>query len=327
MKQEILRGIVPNIPIFTEPISLENLSSLPGTDILMADIPAESPARLRVNQKKDDVDSYLHLFSEFILCNQPKAFLIQIPAVLVQGKSVSFLSAAARRRYVITYRVCRESEYSGFPVNGRQAYFVGIRNDIGPERFCFPKPIYESPYRIPFREAPEDVEPWYRNVPRRFGTHSLERLFPFYNRNFKGEVVGGEQVTVRPYECYLVDEIGMRRITHNEYAYLKGYPNYPFNNCKNRFKAYRMLQSAPDIYIVRAIAASLRNYLEHNTETPHFEDWPAYRVPLEEDVSDKRGDALTEQRISTDRIIKPRNKNQTPSDRKTEGIKKAGYSV
>lgn len=120
VKQEILRGIVPNIPIFTEPISLENLSSLPGTDILMADIPAESPARLRVNQKKDDVDSYLHLFSEFILCNQPKAFLIQIPAVLVQGKSVSFLSAAARRRYVITYRVCRESEYSGFPVNGRQ---------------------------------------------------------------------------------------------------------------------------------------------------------------------------------------------------------------
>ena len=56
-------------------------------------------------------------------------------------------------------------------------------------------------------EAPEDVEPWYRNVPRRFGTHSLERLFPFYNRNFKGEVVGGEQVSVRPYECYLVDEI------------------------------------------------------------------------------------------------------------------------
>ena len=44
VKQEILRGIVPNIPIFTEPISLENLSSLPGTDILMADIPAESPA-------------------------------------------------------------------------------------------------------------------------------------------------------------------------------------------------------------------------------------------------------------------------------------------
>ena len=322
VKQEILRGIVPNIPIFTEPISLENLSSLPGTDILMADIPAESPARLRVNQKKDDVDSYLHLFSEFILCNQPKAFLIQIPAVLVQGKSVSFLSAAARRRYVITYRVCRESEYSGFPVNGRQAYFVGIRNDIGPERFCFPKPIYESPYRIPFREAPEDVEPWYRNVPRRFGTHSLERLFPFYNRNFKGEVVGGEQVSVRPYECYLVDEIGMRRITHNEYAYLKGYPNYPFNNCKNRFKAYRMLQSAPDIYIVRAIAASLRNYLEHNTETPHFEDWPAYRVPLEEDVSDKRGDALTEQRISTDRIIKPRNKIRRLQIEKLKGLKK-----
>lgn len=52
VKQEILRGIVPDIPIFTEPISLENLSSLPGTDILMADIPAESLARQRVDQKK-----------------------------------------------------------------------------------------------------------------------------------------------------------------------------------------------------------------------------------------------------------------------------------
>ena len=91
VKQEILRGIVPDIPIFTEPISLENLSSLPGTDILMADIPAESLARQRVDQKKGDVDSYLHLFSEFILCNQPKAFLIQIPAVLVQGKGKPIL--------------------------------------------------------------------------------------------------------------------------------------------------------------------------------------------------------------------------------------------
>ena len=50
VKQEILRGIIPDVPVFTEPISLENLSSLPGTDILMADIPAESLARLRVNQ-------------------------------------------------------------------------------------------------------------------------------------------------------------------------------------------------------------------------------------------------------------------------------------
>ena len=86
VKQEILRGIVPDIPIFTEPISLENLSSLPGTDILMADIPAESLARQRVDQKKGDVDSYLHLFSEFILCNQPKAFLIQIPSSAVEIK-------------------------------------------------------------------------------------------------------------------------------------------------------------------------------------------------------------------------------------------------
>lgn len=135
-------------------------------------------------------------------------------------------------------------------------------------------------------------------------------------------MVGGEQVSVRPYECYLVDEIGMRRITHNEYAYLKGYPNYPFNNCKNRFKAYRMLQSAPDIYIVRAIAASLRNYLERNTETSRFEDRPAYRAPLEEGVSDKKDDVLTEQELSADRIIKPRNKIRRLQIEKLKGLKK-----
>ena len=114
----------------------------------------------------------------------------------------------------------------------------------------------------------------------------------------------------------------MRRITHNEYAYLKGYPNYPFNNCKNRFKAYRMLQSAPDIYIVRAIAASLRNYLERNTETSRFEDRPAYRAPLEEGVSDKKDDVLTEQELSADRIIKPRNKIRRLQIEKLKGLKK-----
>lgn len=326
VKQEILRRIVPDVPVFTEPVSLENLSSLPGADILMADIPAESFARLWVDQKKGDADSYLHLLSEFILHNQPKAFLIQIPAVLVRSKDFQFLSTAAQRRYAITYRVCRESEYSGLPMNGRQAYFIGIRNDIGPERFCFPKPIYESPYHLPFREAPEDVEPWYRNLPRRFEMPSPEHKFPFYNINFKGEVVGSERASVRPHECYLMDEIGMRRITHNEYARLKGYPDYPFNNCKNRFKAYRMLQSAPDIYIVRAIAASLQNYLEHNTGTPRFEDWPAYRVPLEEDASDKKDDVLTEQGISTGRIIKPRNTIKHLHIEKLKGLKKLDIS-
>ena len=51
VKQEILRGIVPDIPIFTEPISLENLSSLPGTDILMADTCGEPCKAARGSEK------------------------------------------------------------------------------------------------------------------------------------------------------------------------------------------------------------------------------------------------------------------------------------
>ena len=186
---------------------------------------------------------------------------------------------------------------------------------------------------MPFREAPENVGQWYRNLPKRFEMPSLEPKFPFYNRNLKGEVIGsGQAAAFRPHECYLVDEIGMRRLTHSEYAQLKGYPNYPFNDCRNRYKTYQMLREAPDIYIVRAIAESLGNYLEHNTGTQRSEDWPVYEVPSEENISgeedtaDEKGGALTGRMVSADRIIQPRNTIRRFQIEKLKGLKKLDIS-
>lgn len=105
-------------------------------------------------------------------------------------------------------------------------------------------------------------------------------------------------------------------------SYSKGYPNYPFNDCRNRFKSYQMLQEAPDIYIVRAIAARLRDYLEHNTGELCSEDWPAYGAPPKKDVPDKKAAARTEQLIPADRIIKPRNRIRHLQIEKLKGLKK-----
>lgn len=328
VKQEILHGIVPGVPVFTDPLSFQNLSSLPSADILMASIPLDSFTRVHKNQARGhENESPSHLLSEFILRNQPKAFLLQTPVSLIRNKSVQFLSVAAQRRYTITYRVCRESEYSGFPINGTQVYFVGIRSDIGPERFHFPEPIYESPFRIPFQEVSEDVEQWYRKLPKQFEMPSFEYKFPFYSRNLKGEVIGSKQAAAfRPQECYLVDELGMRRLTHSEYARLKGYPGYPFNDCRNRFKSYRMLQESPDIFIVQAIAESLHECLAHPAEAPHPEERSVHREPLKQDISDRKNHAQTEPMVSADEIIKPRNTIRRLHIEKLKGLKKLDIS-
>lgn len=186
-KQKILHEIVPDIPIFTDPVTFENLSLLPWAVIVMAVSPAAGFARGSERQKRHYKENTLaYLLSEYILRNHPKVFLLQIPTLFVRNKSFPFLSSAIQREYAITYRVCSERAYSGFPMNGRQAFFVGIRGDIGLEGFQFPDPKYESPCHAPSLEAPEAVAQWYRRLPERFEKLPVEYAFPFYSRNAKG---------------------------------------------------------------------------------------------------------------------------------------------
>ncbi|MBR5157939.1 MAG: DNA cytosine methyltransferase [Clostridia bacterium] len=195
-------------------------------------------------------------------------FLVRAPLQFVRNndESMFLLSMALQRRYYVTYSVFRETDYSGFPVNGNQLYIIGIASGIPFDTFEFPQPVYFSYYKDVYTENYYEIDEWYRkhNPALDFGEEpEKHKYYTVKKRKFvKSETVGYNMFG----GTYYADDYGLRRVTHNEYARLKGYGYYNFNECSNRFKMYRRIASAPNVFIVRALAESVLKYLhEINT--------------------------------------------------------------
>ena len=60
---------------------------------------------------------------------------------------------------------------------------------------------------------------------------------------------------------YVCDNIGLRRLTHNELAYGKGLKGYNYNKCSNKDRMYRKIASSSNVYLIEAISRVLLNYL------------------------------------------------------------------
>ena len=59
--------------------------------------------------------------------------------------------------------------------------------------------------------------------------------------------------------------MGLRRLTHNECAFLKGFEGYNFNQWKNKREMYMKIAYASNVFVISEIAASLKKYLEQDS--------------------------------------------------------------
>lgn len=324
-KREICRSILPNVPIVASGEGSDDASGIPSADVLLAEV-RQAPSFSRAKGDRGAATNQLSFLSKVLLRDAPKAFLLQAPAMILRNKSFQLFDSGVFQRYNITYRVFREADHSGFPVSGNQTYFVGIRNDIAPDLFRFPAAIGGVASRTPLQESPGDVDPWYRKLPVSFKPPASQKN-SYYYIDHKGKVVGGDQIFInRPRDCYLKDEYGFRRLTHNELAYLKGYQGFPFNKWTNRFKMYQMLQTASDIYVVRAIADCIRKLLEDSTAGLHPADqsalMEAQRKTQHEDASATRKMKVGSERPQRqeETLIRPRSRIRSLHIKKLKGL-------
>lgn len=234
------------------------LDDLPYTDVITA--------KLIMGTYKSAMNGMTQNKAIFniIFEKMPKAFLLEIPTKMITSKKSAelkyILESRVFRRYTITYQIVNEAEFSGFPVIGNQAYMIGIRNDLYNDEFYFPQ---GEQYIWPiFQEEAQLVDEWYRKISFNIDTALQEGKY--YVRK-GGKLCETDLIHMGLYkEMYLLDSRGLRRLTHNECASLKGLKGYDFNKSSNKRDMYMRIGNASNVFVVGALAKSLREYLEVN---------------------------------------------------------------
>lgn len=195
------------------------------------------------------------------------------PNFFVLEGSISFLNRSNRQStedlllkyirlgYGVFYNVFAEREYSGYPISGKELFFVGIRKDIFHHEYYFPLPTFSEYVKKYTRENEDSIDKWYREIPLIEGEEYVEGQL--YLREGK-KIRKTEQIYIRSgifTEMYVVDSIGLRRFTHNEMAWFKGIEVYDFNMCPNKLSMYMKIAKTSNVYIVEAIAKTLIDYI------------------------------------------------------------------
>jgi len=260
--KEIYSQMIQNNQFILSDVEHIMLDDLPEADIITAKL-IVGTFKSTTNEKTQNNGN--NAIFKIIFEKMPKAFILEIPSrMITSNKSAelkSILELGVFRRYMITYQIVKEAEFSGFPVIGNQAYMIGIRNDLYNDEFYFPQG--ERLERSMFQEESQSVDKWYRKLSFKVDTALQEGKYYIREGRRFSET---DLIHMGFYrEMYLMDSWGLRKLTHNECASLKGFKGYDFNTCSNKRDMYMRIAYASNVFVVFAIATSLRKYLEQNS--------------------------------------------------------------
>lgn len=242
-------------------------NNLPDADIVSGKLAPVTYARINKSEYVL-VDNTNDTIYNIIECKHPKFFVLEASINFLNRSNRQALeelfSKYIRLGYNVLYNVFAESDYSRYPVSGKQLFFVGIRKDIFNHEYYFPSPAFSEYMREYQKEDEYSIDMWYRKVPLIEGTeHAQGQL---YLRE-GGKVRKTEYIQMGFFkEMYMVDSIGLRRFTHNELAWIKGIKTYNFNKCSNKKSMYRKIAFSSNVYIVEAIAQTLIDYIDYQDE-------------------------------------------------------------
>lgn len=248
-QREIFQILHPQPPLLYS----NQVREIPSADIVMASLSSQS---FRRSFRQKHLDEEISSLMDLMCHTNPIAFLFQVPVISIKHAHDILFSSPLVEQYKISYKTFSATDYSGYSINCKQLYFVGVHRDCSAP-FLFPKPDF-SQTKTFFMQDPNLVDLWYRKLPPTLHIPAESEYEKFFYRTYTGLLRVSDNVpSSRASECYLMDSIGPRHLTHEEYARLKGYQDFPYNQWPDRHKMYQMLQQAPDMHIADAIIHSL----------------------------------------------------------------------
>ena len=311
---KVCQSVLQNVPIIKKPLHEITPEEIPESDILVGTFMHFSPV------KSSNYVKWNEILGKIILRNAPKIILFQVPPALIGRNDFEFLDYATRRRYSFSYKTFNDCEYSGFPVTGVQTYIIAIRNDLPTDFFLFPSQKYSFFERTLLLEDEEKIEDWYRSsIKPEYTANKKYTEKKYYSRMYTSTLTESKRIYIAPpiRETFICDSIGLRRFTHNEYAYLKGLTYYNFNAVSNKISYYRKIMYASNLYILNPIIDIIGKYIEKlQNVSVRPSDFPS-KDELDKPQKQKR----KEKNSSKDIIFKPQNSLSSIHITKLKGLK------
>ncbi len=242
---------------------------MPEADLIMGKYVQQSFSKH--GEKLADKNVNMSIYT-IIARKKPRVFLLEVPVSTITSKKYmldEYLRLFSELGYRISYKVYDEMNFSGFPMYGKQGYIIGERF-LFEHNFEFPNPeYYEATKKISFEDS-LSIDRWYRIV--KIPTDGWEKD-EWYN-SFRGKIAKTKSIHMGVMRVnYLVDAIGPRKFTHNEYALLKGLNHWEYNNCKNKRRMYDKIAYASNVYVLKAIADNLILYINKaNSQSEYKEE-------------------------------------------------------
>lgn len=308
---EVYRDMVrPNHRIFDK-IETIDPNILPEVDVIVGKL-SYTTFRISKSREKSKIDN--EAIFNIIKEKRPNIFMFQtsITAVMKNQRYEfdKIIHNYVMLGYVITYKVFDECDFSGYFVTGKQLYIIGFKQYLGMQEYYFPNSIYNEYKRKIAFEDESKIDGYYRQIPSYYGREVEQGKYYIRIHNELKEM---ERISIGSgYQIFYADSIGLRHITHNELATLKGIGKYDFNKCDNKYKLYRELANAANAYIVREIAETIKAYLRY------------YSIPknVDKEIKQKRNQKKTEQNS----IVIPKHRITDIYIEKLKGLEKANIT-
>lgn len=291
----ILKSVFKDALIIDESPNDIDVSQIPNAAVISAQYIQQSFSVVGKSKTKN-TDSINSFILNVIRQKNPNIIILEVPVICVLHRKEILERDLQKYRdlgYRFSYSVMEEKRFSGYPVYGRQAYFVGTINGENDEiDHLFQMPAVAD--KELFMEDAESIDAWYRMI--RFSYENWE-----YNKLYvreRDDVKLSEHIhTGYMRENYIVDKLGPRRITHNELANIKGLYKWNFNKCKNKRRMYQKLSYETNVFIVYEIANNISLCIKDTNL-----DYPKETIRL----VDKKKNTKKTKKIDNSKIVFPK---------------------
>lgn len=208
----------------------------------------------------------LSAYDQIISYKRPRCFLFETAkAVIKTDEFQAFTSNIIKEGYRIYVNVYDVNKFTGFPVNERRGYMIGIRSD-NEKDYKLLEEYYLPSYSI--RDICEDkhVDGWYYSInhaliDRQVSETGQDSFLCWRDQKY----IETKTVSWNTVKVPLVRMNGVtRKLTHREVARLKGYPYEFYFDVKNKTWLYKKLMYASNIHMVYQIALSIEYLMNDN---------------------------------------------------------------